>query len=1066
MRIKKALLTCLALVLGLGSLGVVPQLALGAPKLPIPTAAVYRSVADVVAGRSFLAAQPTVTEAAYTTVTDSVYLMADEIELVIYPGQSVQFTNDTDRTLYLTTDARSADDIYYDYAAYDANGKISGDDLARVGRGSVYGKGGTTVITVDYASPLTVSFKPELTYSYSPVPALLKKTLSKGESYLFSNQAYAARSIMSDATAANGKRYDYAVYREDDSLEKSSFEVSAKPSFSVGDTIILTGASDEPVTVAVPYEGFYGYETDEPAYDSIYLSQGESYIFTNVGTKADRVEHSGTTKDKFDYVVYNEDGTETSRGSNTSTMPQVAVGRYVVLTLITENTLRVGAPYRTFMGGDRGDDAISRVTLSPGTSYIFTNHGTLTNPVNNNGRKVDGSYDYTVYTADGSYYSQGFDAISTPRLPAGGFAIITVQGAADITFDYTDDFTAEPSSEPSHFRVTLSQGESYEFRNITTKLRTLRTNASSGNRFDWVEYYPDGTQQGKKANTYTDPQVSGGNSIVVTAVSAPVTFGANYRLFSWQDKPGEAISKQLVGFGESYQFANRGSKNITINSNAHDLGGHFDVAVHKEDGSVHSVGFEDTGNVVIPAGGYAIITGQSASAITISYTDAISVTPAAHPALLRASVTPGSSYTYKNISGEMEFLYSNASASVPFSYAIYRPDGTLYSEGSNRYSSVQVSAGYSITVTPLTASITFGGVYTAFTGTPGGNPENHQVTLSKNESYVFTNLQPDTQTLSSDAQASQASLYDYAIYLPSGAVDKANFDQDGNLSVPAGSQAVITVTTDRPVTFTYGQAFQASPSLEAALLKRVLEPDDRIGFKNNSSFAEKLITNASLSGGRYFDYTILDASGSVVREGEQTATSFNIPAGGTIELKTSSLNSVLFTAPYRNFEFVDVQDYIFEELPHRQVLYVYKGAGQDGYYRFLAPEAGRYRFATKEFSGMTLDPVITLYSEPNLLHPLASTEDEDESFGIDHTVLEVDLEAGQAYYLKLSEKNALPLELQFMVSIMTLAPEAAYDYYPDGRLTQIVFPTGDKLIYEYDTKGNLQYRTKKVFPFQ
>ncbi|WP_059051197.1 hypothetical protein [Paenibacillus senegalimassiliensis] len=76
MRIKKALLTCLALVLGLGSLGVAPQLAVGAPKLAaIPSAAVYRSVADVVAGRSFLAAQP--------TVTDSVYLMADKIELVI-----------------------------------------------------------------------------------------------------------------------------------------------------------------------------------------------------------------------------------------------------------------------------------------------------------------------------------------------------------------------------------------------------------------------------------------------------------------------------------------------------------------------------------------------------------------------------------------------------------------------------------------------------------------------------------------------------------------------------------------------------------------------------------------------------------------------------------------------------------------------------------------------------------------------------------------------------------------------------------------------------------------------
>ncbi|WP_018751037.1 hypothetical protein [Paenibacillus sanguinis] len=1066
MRIKRALLSCLAVILGLGSLGVAPGATEGAPKSVIPTAAVYRSVADVVAGKSFKAAQPAVTEAAYTTVTDSVYLMADKIELVIYPGQSVQFTNDTNKLLSVRTDARTTNDIRYDYVAYNGDGKVSADDIAHTSSASVYSRGGTTIITVDYASPLTVSFSPELTYSYSPVPALLKKTLSKGESYLFSNQAYASRSIMSDATAANGKRYDYAVYQEDGSLRRSNFEVSIKPSFSVGDTIILTGASDEPVTVAVPYEGFFGYETDEPAYDSVPLSQGESYIFTNVGTKQDRVEHSGTAKDKFDYVVYNEDGTETSRGSNTTTLPLVAVGRYVVLTLITENSLRVGAPYRTFMGGDRRNDAISRVTLSPGISYRFTNNGTLTNPVNNNARKVSGRYDYTVYKADGSYYSQGFDAISTPKLPAGGFAIITVQGTAGITFDYTDDFTAEPSSEPSHFRVTLSQGESYEFRNISSNRRTLRTNASSSNRFDWVEYYPDGSQQSKRANTYTDPVISGGNSIVVTAVSAPVTFGANYRLFSWQGKPGEAISKQLIGFGESYQFANGGSKSITINSNAGDIGGHFDAAIHAEDGSVYRVGFEDRGDVVIPAGGYAIITGQSASAITISYTDTISVTPAAYPALLRANVTPGSSYTYRNISSDMQRLYSNASTNVLFSYVIYRPDGTVDSKGSRRYSSVPVSSGYSITVTPLTASITFGGVYTAFTGAPGEPQEKPQVTLNKNESYVFTNLQPSTQTLSSDAQASQAALFDYAIYLSSGAVDKAGFDQVGNLSVPTGSQVVVTVTTDPPVTFTYGEGFQADPSSEAALLKRVLEPEDQIGFKNKSSFAEKLLTNASLSEARYFDYTILDASGSVVGEGEQTATSSPIPAGGTIELKMTSANPVLFAAPYRNFQFVEVQHDIFEELPHRQVLEVHKAAGQGGYYRFLAPEAGRYRFVTKEFAGMSLDPVMTLYSEPDLLHPLASTDQEDDSFGLDYTVLELDLEAGQVYYLKLSEKNALPLELELMVSIMALAPEATYNYHPDGRLTQIVFPTGDKLMYEYDVKGNLQYRTKKVFPFE
>ncbi|MNW41260.1 hypothetical protein D3C74_183940 [compost metagenome] len=1003
------------------------------------------------------------------TVTDSVYrieLMASNTELIINHGDSIEFKNNMSRATTITTNAKPTNDIRYDYVTYDSEGRILSEDMGHTGSITVRPNGGITVITVDYPLSLTVEFNPELSYSYSYAPALLKKVITRGESYVFSNQGFSARNIMSDATTSNGKLYDFAVYESDGSMEKSSFATFTKPTFSVGDEIVLTGASDEPVTIAVPYVGYSGYETDEPAYDSVQLYQGESYTFTNVGMKSDRIEHSGTTKDKFDYVVYNSDGTETSRGANTSTMPLVAVGRYVVITLVTENSVRVGAPYRSFMGRDRENEAISRVTLSPGDSFKFTNNGSLLNPVNNNAREVDGLYDYTVYKADGSYSSQGFDSISTPQLPAGGFAIITVQGISDVTFDYTDDFLAEVSDEPSHFRVTLSLGESYEFKNITSSIRILRSNATSSNRFDWVEYYPDGTQQGKSTNTYTDPQVSGGNSIVVTAVSAPVIFGANYRLFSWKEKPGEAISKQTIQFGESYSFTNTGSRLITLTSNARDIGGKYDVAVYDEDGSVYNVGFNDTGNVAIPAGGYAILTGQSSSPITISYTDTFNVTAAPHPALLRAIVAPGSSYTYENISSEIERLYSEgASETNEFAYVIRRPDGTVYSEYLGHYTSVLVQSGYSITVTPVTGYVSFGAVYTSFTGTPGENPSVKQVIINKNESYLFTNLQSSQQTLTSDAKVTTPALFDFAIYLPDGKIEEAKFDHDGNLSIPAESQVVVTVTTDSPVTFTYGRFLQALPSAEPALLKQMLEAEQRVGFKNTGSFEAKLITNASASGNRFFDYTILDGRGNIVRQGEHATISYNIPAGGSVQVKTTSANPVLFTAPYRVFKFVDVQEYVFEDLLHRQELYVYKEAGKNGYYGFTAPETGRYRFATKELQNFALLPVISLYDQPDLKSSLASSEGYDQEHGVDYTVLEFDLTGGKTYYLKLNEKNSISLEMQLMASIMAVAPEAKFDYKPDGRLNEIVFPTGDKLIYEYDSNGNLKRRTKKVFPF-
>ncbi|WHX49758.1 hypothetical protein QNH46_03495 [Paenibacillus woosongensis] len=1074
MNLRKLVLLALTVLLLLGSFGPVSTFAEG-EVLPVEVRGHQRindaspSLDEWVPDIDTIEIDDTPLSPEELTVTDSTYmfmLAAAKVSLVIYPGESVQFTNETSTTTTLTTDAKSTNNIRVDYVSYNADGKVVSDDMAYTGNPLVYSKGGYTVVSADYGYPVTVTFNDVLTYSYVPVPALLKTTLHRGESYLFSNESLAARSIISDATSSNGMRYDFAVYKSDGSLEKSSFDAYSKPSFSVGDTIVLTGASDIPVTVAVPYEGFYGYETDESAYDSLLLYPGESHEFTNVGTKSDRPEHAGTSKDKFDYVVYSPDGSEVSRGTNTTTLPLVAVGRRVAITLVTENPVRVGAPYRSFMRENRRDEALSRVTVSPGDSYIFTNNGTLRNGVKNDARAVKGRYDYVVYDVNGDYVSQGFNSLGTPTLSPGSIVIFTVRDSAPVTFEYADDFSAEVSDEPSHFRVTLSRGESFEFRNISSTARYLYSIASSSSRFDWAEYYPDGTQQGRRANTYTNPQVAKGNSIVVTAVSdIPVTFGAIYRLFDWKDKEGVAISKQIVHNGESYLFTNIGSRSRAITSDTAQSGGKFDVAIYNNDGSVDRGGFDEKGSVLIPAGGYAIVTGQSVNPVTFSYTDSFTSDPSAYPAMLRATVLPGNSYTYVNISGQSEYLYSDATSSKEFAYVLRRPDGTIRGDNPSRYTPVSVPAEHSITVAPLTEAITFGGVYTSFTGVPGENPAVNKVTLSKNESYLFVNLQSSSQTLTSDASNNRLSMFDYAIYAANGEPLDAEFDQQGSLSVPGGAEVVVTVVTDQSVTFTYGQSFQAVPSLEQALLKSTLSTNQSAGFKNIGSFAAKLTTNASTSGNRSFDYTILDSNGTVIREGEKATVSYPIPAGGTIQVKTALGNPVTFAAPYRTFETVDVQEYHFEELLHRQVAYVYKAAGQNGYYRFVAPETGQYRFATKELRNFSQQPELTLYDQPELTTPILPLEDSEQEFGVDYTVWEFDLEGGKPYYLKLTEKNSQPFEFQIMVALMEIKPEASFRYRPDGRLTQIIYPSGDILLYDYDSKGNLKQRTKKIYPF-
>ncbi|WP_440110733.1 hypothetical protein [Paenibacillus sp. QZ-Y1] len=97
-----------------------------------------------------------------------------------------------------------------------------------------------------------------------------------------------------------------------------------------------------------------------------------------------KIQSDGATKDKHDYVVYLPNGTESSTGTNTSTKPTVAAGRTAVVTLVTATPVTYGVPYRTFDVQKAGGDAITRITVYPGESMIFSNNGSLANPIKKN----------------------------------------------------------------------------------------------------------------------------------------------------------------------------------------------------------------------------------------------------------------------------------------------------------------------------------------------------------------------------------------------------------------------------------------------------------------------------------------------------------------------------------------------------------------------------------------------------------------------------------------------------------------------------------------------------------
>lgn len=135
------------------------------------------------------------------------------------------------------------------------------------------------------------------------------------------------------------------------------------------------------------------------------------------------------------------------------------------------------------------------------------------------------------------------------------------------------------------------------------------------------------------------------------------------------------------------------------------------------------------------------------------------------------------------------------------------------------------------------------------------------------------------------------------------------------------------------------------------------------------------------------------------------------------------------------------------------------------YYRFSPYSSDKYRIAIKETGDFSIEPRIELYSDKELSIPVAASIEQEQVYGEQYTVLEWELEGGQNYYLKLSEKEGKPIQGAIKAAWMNIRNDNSYEYGYGNQLLKVVLFTGDQIVFEYDRNGNLTKRTKKIFPF-
>lgn len=1016
-----------------------------------------------------------------TSATNSVYdaLMmslaaVDNTTLVINPGETYEFENMDTAGRAITSNASTKNDISYDLVTYKADGSINVAYLDHTSTSTVVPGGGSSIITATGAGPLVVSVKPQFTYSTSENPALERITVFKDESYRIVNEGAGSRTILHNASSADNRRFDYAKYKEDGTLVASDLNSIAHPTFADDEEMIITGSTTNAVSFGFPYGKYSIENTGEPAYARVTLNQGESYQFINVGTRLDTIESDGTTKDKLDFVVYLANGTESSRGSGTSGKPQIGVDRYAVITQVTANPVTYGAPYRNFIARPVGGYAISRVEFEAGKSYIFHNNGTLMNPIYNNSRKAGNLFDYVIYKSDGTVYTYGFNSQAGPMIPASGYAIVTVIGPSPIIFDYTDDFSWEPSSDPAFLRVTLSKGESYTYTNISNRLRNLHSTAKTvKSKFDAVLYKADGTEQSRRIDTNTAPQVGAGKKALITVTSdTPITFGGIYRSFHGQGADDDPLHQTTLEPGDSYIFRNHDSKSNSLRHDKSSGNARFDSASYQGLRLLTSDHFNNTVDPEIVAGGEAIVTNVSDRSITFSYSSKVEAMLNAQAAFHRITLKRGESRKFINVSTLDKALDVISVNGMKWNYINYKADGTVYSQADDTTQLPLVQAGgYAIVTTVSDVPVTYGAVLGIFDVEDTQVPTGNQVTIKQGESYVFHNIGSQTSSLTTDA-SDASRLYDYAMYGEGSGVN-SKVDRAGmsvslpEISLGAGGTLVVTVTSPQAVTIHFNNDIKADPSTEPALLKTSLSGGKQEVWINRGSQEAPVLANAKATGGTY-QFTVADHAGKVIREHkEATDNQQQVPANANIHLTVAATTpAVNFGAPYRVFAVKNNDDSKLDELIELIEKDADFTAGQQGKYRFTPKEDGIYRFAVKEKSNFAAQqPIVALFTDPDFSSQLVSSTEQAQIYGWDYTVLEYEMKAGQTVYVKLSENNSGALQTVIKAAHMALGKDTSYEYGKGNRLNKVIFSTGDQIQLDYDLNGNVIRRTKKVFPF-
>ncbi len=854
-------------------------------------------------------------------------------------------------------------------------------------------------------------------------------TLSKGESYKFTNIHTNATYIKSNATSTN--TYDYAIYLPDGSgYDYDTDSKSTSRSVRAGGHMVVTVTSSNPVTFTFTTSQVISEASTTPALVKKEVSSGESFSFVNTGEVNNSIKVEGVTKE-FSYQTYKEDGTLSTEAydyaSSTVTIP---AGGKIIATVTADDPVTF-AGYYDFNDEEPVSDALLFVTLEAGESYLFENlddtatHVIKTNASNSSSAKK--TYDSAIYKADGSAHAQDADATVTSKtIPAGGKMVVTATSAIPVTFKaFTSYFSGKRNDHPALIKKTLKKEETIQLFNTATESTTVLVNGSSSRRYSYQLLKSDGsTYQQSYDSGNTSLSIPAGGKLIATTISdTPVTFTGYYDILQDLTSADSIITKTLDN-GQSYIFVNTSGSNQsidtdgTLNSSGKRT---FNYAIYSGSGDPLYQDIDSgVSSKVVPAGGTIVVTATSELPVTFrAFKSYFIGQDTSRPALFTQKLSKGSSISVTNI-GKANADLLTMSSGGKFSYQLMenRTVTSAHHNATVSYRNIPANATILATVTSE-EPVTFSGYEQIFRPELQSASSIIQKTLENTQSYEFVNQTDQQQSV--DIRTNGAKSFDFVTLNQDGSIRSQ--DMDGTIStmqVPPRGKLIITNHSNDPLMLeAFTSDFVGLERTQPAIIRETVVQGQNLTFKNKSLLESQLLRYDAINVVERYDYEIYDSAGSLVSSELNSAlTSHQVPAGGAIKVTVTSAAPITFFGSYDHIQIANDSgnEPQFENLSVDAFTDVNKNNRTAAFFKVTPDHSGKHRIFSSPYlnNGLEQDTRLYIYSDVNLQNEVTSNDDHDGPFGTKFSKVEWDATANTTYYVKLeTTASALQSRLTF-----------------------------------------------------